>query len=179
MPNDAVRAIERPNSALLTLYIVRSILSGPAALVLLPLYYFRYVTMRYCFDDEGVTMRWGILFRREVRLTYARIQDLHIVSGIIQRWLGLADIHAQTAAGSATAEMVIEGLKEHELVRDALYERMRGARAKPRPAQSSGADAQLAGTNAEVVALLREAVSELRGAREALERSQNRAGAAS
>ena len=71
-------------------------------------------------------MRVGILFRREVNLTYARIQDIHLRSGFIQRWLGLADIQIQTASGSAGAELVIEGFKEFEAIRDFLYTRMRG-----------------------------------------------------
>ena len=65
-------------------------------------------------------MRWGILFRREVSLTYRRIQDIHLRSGILQRWLGLADILVQTASGSAGAEMTIEGLQEYEQVREFL-----------------------------------------------------------
>ncbi len=172
MPTDIVRAIERPSSALLTVYLLRSLFSGPAALILLPVLYFRYKSMRYRFDDEGVMMSWGILFRREVRLTYARIQDLHIVSGIIQRWLGLADIHVQTAAGSSRAEMVIEGLREYELVRDALYDRMRGARDPAKRASTT--NSSRADQADDVAALLREAVTELRGARIALERLQTK-----
>ncbi|MFO0553608.1 MAG: PH domain-containing protein [Polyangiaceae bacterium] len=167
MPNDLVRAIERPSPKLLTLYLLRAFLSGPAALVMLPILYFRYQTMRYRFDDEGVMMSWGVLFHREIRLTYARIQDLHIVSGILQRWLGLADIHVQTASGSARAEMTIEGLLEYEAVRDALYERMRGARGtKALPAPSEAAPSG----DRELVAALREVAAEVRATREALER---------
>src|SRR5436190_8117995 len=93
---------------------------------MLPYLYFRYHTLRYSFDLEGVKMSWGILFRREINLTYSRIQDIHLSSGFIQRWLRLADIQIQTASGSASAEMTIEGLLEHEVVREYLYQRMRG-----------------------------------------------------
>ena len=41
-------------------------------------HWFRYHTMRYRFDAEGVSMSWGILFRREVLLNYSRIQDIHL-----------------------------------------------------------------------------------------------------
>ena len=71
-------------------------------------------------------MRWGILFRREVLLNYARIQDIHLVSNFLERWLGLARIQIQTASGSATPEMTLEGLVEFEAIRDFLYSRMRG-----------------------------------------------------
>ena len=165
-----VFAIERPHPQLFKLYVIRAILTGPGFIVLMPLLYFRYETMRFRFDAEGVHMRWGILFRRQINLTYARIQDIHLTSGFIQRWLGLADVRVQTASGSAGAEMTIEGLLEFEAVRDFLYARMRGAR-KPADAAAPSSPGPGAGPEtAQAVALLRAAVDELRGAREALER---------
>ena len=73
-------------------------------------------------------MRWGMFFRREVNLTYRRIQDIHLTKNPLQRWMGLAKISLQTASGSANAEMSIEGILEAEALRDFLYSRMRGAR---------------------------------------------------
>ena len=162
-----VFAIDRPHPQLLKLYIIRAVLTGPGFVVLMPLLYFRYETMRFRFDAEGVHMRWGILFRRQINLTYARIQDIHLTSGFIQRWLGLADVRIQTASGSAGAEMTIEGLLEFEAVRDFLYARMRGTRKPTSVPASAPAPAH---ETEETVALLREAVHELRAAREALER---------
>jgi putative membrane protein len=172
-----IYAIERPHRSLLTLYILRSVLTGPLVLITLPLLYFRYITMRYRFDEEGVSMRWGILFRREVNLTYARIQDIHLSSGVLQRWLGLADVQIQTASGSASAEMTIEGLREYGLVRDYLYSRMRGQRgagaSEDRPARAAATD------DGDVVELLSSLADELRQTRRALERlaEQRAAGA--
>lgn len=117
----------RPHVNLLIYYAIQSLCLGPAFFVMLIPKYFRYRTLRYDFDDDGVSMRWGILFRREISLTYARIQDIHLTSNVIERWLGLARIQIQTASGSAGAEMTIEGLREFEEVRDFLYSRMRGA----------------------------------------------------
>ena len=136
-----VFAIQRPDSALMTYYLILTFLAGPFFFIpLIPLY-FRYHTMRYAFDEEGISMRWGILFRREITLTYARIQDIHLVSNLLERWLGLARIQIQTASGSSNAEMTIEGVKEFETVRDYLYTRMRGVReAHKAPAAARGAD---------------------------------------
>lgn len=110
-------------------------------------------------------MRWGILFRREITLTYARIQDIHLTSNLVERWLSLARIQIQTASASAAAEMTIEGLHEFELVRDFLYTKMRGVRggAAPQHVETPAHDASLA-------AALREVASELRAVREALEK---------
>lgn len=118
----------RPGRRLLHYYIVTSLAAGPGLLVLLPLRYFRFKTLRYVFDDEGVTMRWGVLFRREISLTYARIQDIHLLSNVVERWLGIGRIQVQTASGQSGAEMTIEGLLDYEAVRDRLYRCMRGAR---------------------------------------------------
>ncbi len=159
-------ALERPDRSLWTLYLIRAVLSGPAIIITLPLFFFRFRTLHYRFDEEGIHMRVGILFRREVNLTYARIQDIHLQSGAIQRWLGLADIQIQTAAGSSGAELVIEGFKEFEAIRDFLYTRMRGAKGGPTPVAapvtSPAADDQ-------TVTLLLGIRDELRRTRELLE----------
>lgn len=117
----------RPTSRLMIYYALQSLLAGPFFVVPLTMLFFKYHTLRYLFDEEGVSMRWGVLFRREVSLTYARIQDLHLVSNIFERWLGLGRIQVQTASGSAKAEMTVEGLPDFESLRDRLYTRMRGA----------------------------------------------------
>lgn len=169
-PPEQIFALERPHPSLRTLYVLRALLTGPFVIVLLPLFLFRYRTLRYRFDEEGIHMRVGVLFRREVNLTYARIQDIHLQSGVLQRWLGLADIHIQTASGSAGAELVIEGFKEFEAIRDFLYTRMRGAKtghvgSPPAPLP----DVASANDHAEVVTLLLNIRDELRRTRELLE----------
>jgi hypothetical protein len=169
MDERAIFAVERPHPRLLKLYVIRSILTGPGIVVALPLYFFRYHTLRYQFDEEGVHMRWGILFRREINLTYARIQDIHLTAGFIQRWLRLADVQVQTASGSAGAELTIEGMLEFEEIRTFLYSRMRGLRdGAQRPGAPSAASAALG--SGEALELLRGIHEELRGANEALGR---------
>ena len=167
----AIFQLERPHPSLWKLYLIRSILTGPGMLIALPYHFFRYQTLRYRFDDEGIHMKVGILFRREVNLTYARIQDIHLSSGFIQRWLGLADVQVQTASGNSGAELVIEGFKEYEAIRDFLYSKMRGARGDLKAASPALAapatTAPAAGSGA--VELLLEIRDELRRTREALE----------
>lgn len=150
-----VLSIHRPSPALFKYYVLSSFLFGPLFFLPLIYLYFRYHTMRYDFDDEGISMRWGILFRREISLTYARIQDIHLVSNVLERWLGLARIQIQTASASASAEMTIEGVHEFEAVRDFLYSKMRGVRGAAPPQSSASRDA-LSEALQEVVAALRE-----------------------
>jgi len=123
-----IAAIERPSRPLWTYYVLRAIASNVAFPVTFVLLYFRYHTMRYRFDAEGIHMAWGILIRREVMLNYSRIQDIQLRSNFIERWLGLARVDIQTASGSAGAQMTLEGLLNFVEVRDFLYSRMRGAR---------------------------------------------------
>jgi uncharacterized membrane protein YdbT with pleckstrin-like domain len=153
-------------------YALESLLAGPGIIVLLPYRFFRYKTLHYVFDSEGLTVRWGLLFRREVSLTYARIQDIHLVSNVIERWLGLGRVQIQTASGQASAEVTIEGLADYEAVRDELYRRMRGARGEHAPAAIGGSTTTAAiGPPSEqtaIVTALNEAVAELRALREAL-----------
>jgi putative membrane protein len=158
-----VLAVERPHPNLLVYYALSSLLLGPFFLfALLPLS-FRYHTLRYRFDEEGVSVRWGVLFRREIHLTYARIQDIHLTSNFVERWLGLGKVEIQTASGSAKAEMAIEGRQDFEAIRDFLYARMRGMGTSPgerRPEAPA-----LAPGDGELGAVLREVAGELRALR--------------
>jgi len=123
-----IATIERPAPPLWTYYVLQAIASNIAFPVTIVLLYFRYHTMRYRFDAEGIHMRWGIIVRREVMLNYSRIQDIQLRANFVERWLGLARIEIQTASGSSGAQMTLEGLLNFVEVRDFLYSRMRGAR---------------------------------------------------
>ena len=165
----AILSIARPHKDLLTYYLLSALAFPPAFPFVAPYLYFRYHTMRYKFTDEGISMSWGILFRREIILNYARIQDIHLRSNFVERWFGLSKILVQTASGSSGAEMSIEGLKEFEAVRDFLYSKMRGVKDPAhRQANVASNGAPLAPADAELVATLREVARELRELRLAL-----------
>jgi putative membrane protein len=127
------RSVHRPDPVLLKHYTIVSALTGPLFPILWLHYYCRYRTLRYRFDDEGVWMAWGVLFKREINLAYRRIQDINVTRGLIQRWLGLASVAVQTAAGASTPEMTIEGVLDADGLRDFLYARMRGAKDETPP----------------------------------------------
>lgn len=156
----------QPHSSLLTHYLLGSLLAGPAFPILALVRYFKFQTLRYELDEEGITMRWGILFRREVSLTYARIQDIHLSSHLVERWLGLARIQIQTASGSSEAEITIEGVQDFEAIRDLLYSKMRGTREKG-PAVAKSA-ALASGESAALTSALREVAAEVRALRQEL-----------
>jgi putative membrane protein len=189
-----IAAIERPHGDLMTYYLLRSLVLGPLFPVLLLPLWFRYHTLRYRLDEEGISMAWGILFRREIHLTYARIQDIHLVSNVVERWLGLARIQIQTASGSAKAEMALEGLKDFQRIRDYLYARMRGTSEHPGPHSGTHPENAPAGpsvvprgsgsrglelgpeTVGELTAALREVAAGLRTVQQRLERLERGGG---
>lgn len=123
-----VHEITRPNEQLWMLFLIYALLSTVAfPIVILPLY-FRYKTLRYRFDDHGVSVSYGLIWRRETYLTYARIQDIHVTRNIFERWLGIGTVKIQTASGSSAATESIVGLTAFQEVRNYLYAHMRGHR---------------------------------------------------
>lgn len=174
----AVYATDRPHPKLFPYYVLRSFVAGPGMPFYLAYLYFRYHSMRYRFDEQGVSMSWGILFRREINLTYARIQDIHLNSNLVERWLGLARIQVQTASGSSGAEMTIEGILEFERLRDFLYSKMRGTKGRTEvPAANPAVASAVAAPSAaeaglpddDLAAILREVAAEVRALRTAME----------
>lgn len=162
-------AIERPASSLMTYYVLSSFLLGPFFIFALIPLFFRYHTLRYRFDSEGISMRWGVLFRREINLTYARIQDIHLRSNVLERWMGLARIEVQTASGSSGAEMTLEGLLEFEAIREYLYTKMRGGHHGGRPAHGPATAPMDTETTLRLTETLQQVSVELRGLRRVLE----------
>jgi putative membrane protein len=152
-----IAAITRPVDHLMSYYICKAIATTFAFPVTVIVFYFRYYTMRYQFSEEGIRMSWGILFRHEIVLNYARIQDIHLRSNAIERYLGLARIEIQTASGSSSSVMTLEGLPDPNRMRDFLYSRMRGATGhKPTP-------------ESDLAAILLQSAAELHAIRAALE----------
>jgi uncharacterized protein len=158
-----VFTIKRPEPALMTMYILTSLLAFCAApIVLVPLY-FRYHTLWYRFEATGVSMGFGILFRREMQLTYARMQDIHLSQNIIERWLGIGTVTVQTAGSGASGNLSIVGVRDFEAIRNYLYAKMRGVR-------DGGHEAH--GATASTDALLVEIRDALNNAASALEKKE-------
>jgi putative membrane protein len=158
--------VHRPHPNLLSYYTLSSLVLGPLFFVLLLPRLVRYRTLEYVFDDHGVTMRWGLLIRREVHVAYTRIQDIHLTSGVLERWLGLARVQVQTASGAAEAELTLEGFQNYEEVRDLLYAQMRDAKGGPETAPTRAGRGE---AETDLARTLSGAAADLRRIRELLE----------
>lgn len=135
---EKIFAITRPHNNLFWLYFIRSL----AALIMFPFVFgplfCKYLTLKYQFENEGVGASWGVFFKKQVFLTYGRIQDIHVNRGLIERWLGLGTVNIQTASGSSGAELSIVGLEEYDEIRDFLYSKMRGAKGQKQDEAQAG-----------------------------------------
>lgn len=160
----SILSITRPHRDLWKYYLIASFAIPPIFPILLIVGAIRYRTMQYKFTAEGISMSWGLLFRKEIIIQYSRIQDIHLRSNMIERWLGLAKVLVQTASGSSHAEMTLEGLKQYEAVRDFLYHRMRGVKDET-PIASHARSERPASVPDELTATLREVAAELRALR--------------
>lgn len=169
------RNLARPAPILLWYYVIISVMTTVGCFVLMPLLFFRYHTLRFKFDDDGISLSWGILFRREIQLTYRRIQDIHVTRNILQRWMGLANVAIQTASGTAGAEMTIEGVLEADELRDFVYKKMRGARGDHEHAGDDRGDAVGAAED-EALVLLRQIRDDIRALGSARSRDTGGAG---
>jgi putative membrane protein len=159
---EKIYEIERPHPHLLWQYMLTSLFANVAFPAVALFYYFRYKTLRYRFDEKGISISYGILFRRQTFLTYARIQDIHVKRNLLERWLSIGTVEIETAAGGSGGESIV-GLTEFEEVRDFLYSRMRGA-TQAQPAQITG------GEQESTTVLLREIRDALRDVRVRAER---------
>jgi putative membrane protein len=155
----------RPDRALFWLYLCHSFAGFVFAPFLFIYLYFHFHTLRYEFDAKGIRQSYGILFHKEVFLTYGRIQDIHLTRGLLQRWLGIATVEIQTASGSSGAQISVEGMKDYEAIRDFLYARMHGAH--------EGGDEAQAGESTRLLGQIRD---ELKRARVAVEGGQRERG---
>ena len=149
---DNIASIKRPCPELWKYYIFKGLATNIAAPLTLLLLYFRFHTMQYRFDVDGIHMSWGILMRHEIMLNYSRIQDIQLQSNFLERWFGLVRIQIQTASGSTDSDMTLEGITDYSAMRDFLYSRMRGVHETH--ASQSAAD-PLAATLTEIAAELR------------------------
>jgi putative membrane protein len=135
-----VHQITRPEPQLMWLYLWTSLAGLCMAPVFLTVLAFRYYTLWYRFDATGVSMGYGVLFRREMQLTYARMQDIHLSQNILERWLGIGTVTVQTAGAGTAGNLAIVGVRDFNAIRDYLYAKMRGVRTEAHePADSTDA----------------------------------------
>jgi len=70
----------------------------------------RYGAWRFAVDEDGVTIKHGVLRRRETYVPIDRIQHIDINRGVLEQAAGLASIMIHTA-GSRRSNLLLPGLE--------------------------------------------------------------------
>ncbi len=99
------------------------------SILLLLFVVWRCFNRRLCFCDMYVSLYSGILSPslRTSRLLYHHVRGVEIEQGIVQRLLNLGDIHVGSDNSRMKSEIVLTGIKNPELVKDNLLDRVRTA----------------------------------------------------
>ncbi len=82
----------------------------------------RYFTFSYRIEGGELVTRQGIVERTERKIPLSRVQDLRIEQGLLQRLLGVVEVHVETAGGQgAEASLSVLSKSEAENLRRAVF----------------------------------------------------------
>ncbi len=96
----------------------------------------------YKITDRSLRIREGVVFVREMTMTFANIQNISISQGPIQRFFGIADLKVETAGGGGVIQPdqgsqnpvfsmhigFFRGVDNHEEIRDMMLARLKKLR---------------------------------------------------
>ncbi len=89
-----------------------------------------YKSLEYIIDSDSVKMRQGVFWRKRVTVPYAKITNIDVTQGPVQRMFNIGTIHIQTAGASgpqgAHAELKLVGVRDLDGLKDTIMERVRG-----------------------------------------------------
>ncbi|NOX97718.1 MAG: PH domain-containing protein [Nitrospirae bacterium] len=89
-----------------------------------------YKSLEYIIDSDSVKMRQGVFWRKRVTVPYAKITNIDVTQGPVQRMFNIGTIHIQTAGAGgpqgAHAELKLVGVRDLDGLKDAIMERVRG-----------------------------------------------------
>ena len=83
----------------------------------------RYISFRYRYDEHELVVRWGLVFRKERHIPYARIQNLDAVQNPLHRAFGVVKVRLETGAGQEPeATMSVLPLEALETMRQRVFQ---------------------------------------------------------
>ena len=90
--------------------------------------YFR--LLEYALEDEAVRGEKGVFWRRYVTVPYAKITNVDVSQGPVQRMYKIGTVHIQTAGAGgqqgARAELQILGVKDFNEIKNTIMSRVAG-----------------------------------------------------
>ncbi|HEU4451956.1 MAG TPA: PH domain-containing protein [Longimicrobium sp.] len=108
--------------------IVFAVLAVPAAAISIA----RYARFRYALAGDELVIRSGLLSRRHRVIPLARVQNVDVQQGVLQRLLRVAELRVETAGAGSEAEAALSvlGAADAQALRGELLARRRAARAR-------------------------------------------------
>ncbi len=109
-------------------------------------------TYYYNADNDFVTIRKGVFAPQEIHVQYAKIQDVYVDQDIIDRIMGLYDVHIASATAASSMEAHIDGVDSAtaEGLKHFLLDKLRGGNGNTAVAQMT--DAQAPSSNSPTIA---------------------------
>ncbi len=139
-----------------------------------------YVTTRldyemrwYIVTDRSLLIREGVWGTREITLTFANAQNVHVKQGPVQRFFGIWNVEVDTAGGGGGGgkkeeqgaqrhRAVLRGLEDPTPVRDQILALLRGHRTAGL-GDPDDSESHVLGTDAGTIVLLKEILAEAKG----------------
>jgi membrane protein YdbS with pleckstrin-like domain len=88
-----------------------------------------YKTLEYSIDSDALRIKKGVFWRRRTTVPFAKITNIDITQGPVERMFKISTLHVQTAGSSssefAKAEIVIPGIRDSETLKDAIVNQIR------------------------------------------------------
>lgn len=87
-----------------------------------------YRSIEWIVDDEVIKAKKGIFWRIRVEVPYAKICNIDVIQGPLQRMFDVGTINVYTAGGGSAqgtkAELQIEGIREPEPLKDIIMKKV-------------------------------------------------------
>ncbi|MGM0366087.1 MAG: PH domain-containing protein [Actinomycetota bacterium] len=88
-----------------------------------------YRQAEYSIREEGVNMRWGVIWKKQVTVPYPKITNVDITRGPLERFWGIATVHLQTAGAGGQqgqkAELKLPGIENPDYIKDKVLSKIK------------------------------------------------------
>jgi uncharacterized membrane protein YdbT with pleckstrin-like domain len=122
-----------------------------AAIIFIYAWYYQTYIQRYYYDanDNFVTIKKGVFAPTEIHVQFTKIQDVYVDQDILDRVMGLYDVHIASATATSGIEAHIDGVEQAvaEGLKELLLAKIQGASHPSTPPASIAADAGTVGTS--------------------------------
>lgn len=112
----AYQAISNPNLSMLSMVTTAVVIGIILFLTVIGLYslYVKYYIKTYYYSDDNdfLTIKKGVFAPTEIHVQYLKIQDVYVDQDILDRIMGLYDVHISSATYSSGMEAHIDGLEK-------------------------------------------------------------------